>query len=111
LAEQTKTSRQARKRKAAKATKSPRKPRHKAGTKITIRQTAGRSTRTSNIRPTGKSVARLRRQLGLSVADFARQLGVTTASVYRWESTTGRLQLQPRSLRALATLRQRADGR
>ena len=58
------------------------------------------------IRPTGKSVARLRRQLGLSAADFARRLGVSTASVYRWEATAGRLNLQARPLAALALLKQ-----
>lgn len=110
LTEQTKTTRRARKHKATKSTKAPRKLRHNARKKTPSRQIADRSNRTPNIRPTGKSVARLRRQLGLSVADFARQLGVTSASVYRWESTTGRLQLQPRSLRALASLRQRVDG-
>ncbi len=53
------------------------------------------------IRPTGKSVARLRKRLGLSVAEFATRLGVTAASVYRWEATTGRLTLRERTLRAL----------
>jgi len=58
------------------------------------------------IRPTGKSVARLRRQMGLSAAEFARHLGVSTASVYRWEATMGRLKLQLRPLAALAELQQ-----
>ncbi len=58
------------------------------------------------IRPTGKSVARLRARLGLSAAEFARRLGVTSASVYRWEATTGRLKLQSRPLAALAKLQQ-----
>lgn len=58
--------------------------------------------------PTGKSVARLRNQLGLSVAQFAAKLGVTAASVYRWETTQGRLKLQARTLNALAALRQQA---
>jgi len=58
------------------------------------------------IRPTGKSVARLRARLGLSAAEFARRLGVTSASVYRWEATSGRLKLQSRPLAALAKLQQ-----
>jgi len=53
------------------------------------------------IRPTGKSVARLRKRLGLSVAQFARQLNVSAASVYRWEAMTGRLKLRPQTLAAL----------
>jgi len=60
------------------------------------------------IRPTGKSVARLRRQLGLSAAEFARRLGVSAASVYRWEAATGRLKLQARPLAALGKLQQQA---
>ena len=58
------------------------------------------------IRPTGKSVARLREQLNLSVAEFAAQLGVTVASVYRWEASEGRLNLRTKALHALALLTQ-----
>ena len=61
----------------------------------------------SKMRPTGKSVTRLRRQQGLSVAQFAAQLGVSSASVYRWEATQGPLNLQVRLLNALAALQQR----
>ncbi len=60
------------------------------------------------IRPTGKSVARLRSQLKLSAAEFAQRLDVSAASVYRWEATTGRLMLQARPLAALAKLKQQA---
>lgn len=60
------------------------------------------------IRPTGKSVARLRKQLGLSVDQFAKRLGVSPASVYRWEATQGRLSLQSRPLKVLAELQQEA---
>jgi len=63
------------------------------------------------IRPTGKSVARLRRRLRLAVPPFARQLNVSAASVYRWEATTGRLKLQARALVALAELQQKAHSR
>ena len=63
------------------------------------------------IRPTGRSIARLRKQLNLSVAEFAAQLGVAPASVYRWESTTERLSLQERPLRALARMHQQAKNK
>jgi uncharacterized Zn finger protein/DNA-binding transcriptional regulator YiaG len=63
----------------------------------------------SKMRPTGKSVARLRRKQGLSVAQFAAQLGVSSATVYRWEATQGPLNLQARLLNALAAL-QRQHG-
>lgn len=62
------------------------------------------------IRPTGKSIARLRRQQGLSVAQFAAQLNVSTVTVYRWEATQGRLHIQSRLLKALAVLQQRAKS-
>ena len=60
------------------------------------------------IRPTGPSVARLRKQQNLSVSAFAKKLGVATASVYRWEATPGRLILRDRPLRALAELHQQS---
>ncbi|MCP4644088.1 MAG: helix-turn-helix domain-containing protein [bacterium] len=75
------------------------------GSRATAKAKTGAPPR---IRPTGKSVARLRRQLGLSVAQFAETLGVTPASVYRWESIQGRLKLQARPLNALALLTKQA---
>ncbi|MCJ8500262.1 helix-turn-helix domain-containing protein [Desulfatitalea alkaliphila] len=54
--------------------------------------------------PTGKSLARLRKQMGLTVAQFATALGVTAPSVYRWEKTPGKLNLQQRPLNALRAL-------
>jgi DNA-binding transcriptional regulator YiaG len=65
----------------------------------------------SKIRPTGKSVARLRRQRGLSVAQFAAQLGVSPATVYRWETHQGPLNLQARQLNALTALQQQHGQR
>jgi len=65
----------------------------------------------SKMRPTGKSVARLRRKQGLSVAQFAAQLSVSPATVYRWEATPGPLNLQARLLNALATLQQHGQRR
>lgn len=57
------------------------------------------------IRPTGKSVARLRKKLGLSVAEFAADLGISATTVHRWEATSGRLNLQERTLIALNAVR------
>jgi DNA-binding transcriptional regulator YiaG len=73
----------------------------------TMRSPAKVTTSTlPKMRPTGKSVARLRRQQGLSVAQFAAQLGVSSATVYRWEATQGPLNLQARLLNALTALQQ-----
>ncbi len=63
------------------------------------------------IRPTGKSVTRLRKRVGLTQAQFAERLGVSLASVARWESAAGRLKLQQRCLDALADLKHDLDGR
>lgn len=57
-------------------------------------------------RPTGASIARLRKRLGMTVAQFARAAGVTPASVYRWESSKGKLNLQTRPREALDRLYQ-----
>jgi uncharacterized Zn finger protein/DNA-binding transcriptional regulator YiaG len=81
-------------------------------TTAAIRAAAKVATGTSSkIRPTGKSVARLRRQQGLSVAQFAAQLGVSPATVYRWETNQGPLNLQARLLNALAALQQQHGQR
>jgi hypothetical protein len=58
--------------------------------------------------PTGASIAHLRKRLGMTVAQFARAAGVTEASVYRWESSKGRLNLQARPREALDRLHQQA---
>jgi uncharacterized Zn finger protein/DNA-binding transcriptional regulator YiaG len=73
-----------------------------------IRASAKVATGTPKIRPTGKSVARLRKKQELSVAQFAAQLGVSPATVYHWEATQGSLNLQARLLNALATLQQQS---
>lgn len=51
--------------------------------------------------PTGKKIARLRKQCALSGPEFAQLLGVSAASVYRWENTPGKLSLHSRTLAAL----------
>ena len=76
-------------------------------TTTTMHASAKVATSTPKIRPTGKSVARLRGKQGLSVAQFAAQLGVSPATVYRWEAKQGPLNLQARVLNALAVLQQR----
>ena len=68
-------------------------------------KTSGSPEVRPRIRPTGKSVARLRRKLSFSVAEFATNLGVSTTTVHRWEATSGRLNLQERTLRALDAVR------
>ena len=64
----------------------------------------------TDIRPTGKWVARLRRRCGLTVAQFAARLGVSVVTVYRWEATPGRLNLHSRPLNALTALYRRSEA-
>ncbi|MFQ5424272.1 MAG: hypothetical protein ACE5F9_09875 [Phycisphaerae bacterium] len=71
---------------------------------MVARKAKRKAPATRKIRPTGKSVARVRRQLELSVAEFAHRLGVSAASVYRWEATIGQLNLRTRPLAALTEL-------
>lgn len=58
---------------------------------------------------TGKSISRLRKKLGLSVADFAREVGVTPTTVYRWESSIGKLKLQAKPYAAIIILHERVE--
>jgi len=91
------------------------KPLRKKKKTIVSAQTDKTKTKASNtkilprIRPTGKSVARLRKQLKLSVAQFAKQLGVSGASIYRWEKIPERLKLQNNILLKLARLQQQTN--
>ena len=96
-------------RRARKATSGATRVRTNAAAAAPRKRSTAKSsaTSTSNIRPTGKSVARLRKRHGLSVAQFASRLGVSPVTVYRWEETPGRLNLQARSLSALTRLHRR----
>ena len=76
------------------------------GKRAAARKATGASP--PDVRPTGKWVARLRRRYGLSVAQFAARLGVSAVTVYRWEATPGRLNLQARPLNALTALYRRS---
>jgi len=53
------------------------------------------------IRPTGKSVARLRKRFGMNLTQFALLVGVKPNTITNWENKTGRLTLRPDNLDAL----------
>jgi uncharacterized Zn finger protein len=61
--------------------------------------------------PTGKKIARLRKQCAQSVPEFAQRLGVSAASVYRWENTPGKLSLYSRTLEALRQVFAEMNGK
>ena len=87
-----------------KVTKSKIADRKKSPGKPDLTRSNPEITELPQIRPTGKSVAKLRNQLKLSISEFAELLGVTPASIYRWEKTSGRLKLQSHTFIALARL-------
>jgi len=53
------------------------------------------------IRPTGKSVARMRKRFEMNVSQFSRLLGVSASTISNWEKQPDRLTLKPDSLAAL----------
>ena len=83
-----------------------RKSTKKIAAKSNLTRSNPETTNLPSIRPTGKSVARLRNRLKLSVSEFANRLDVTPASIYRWEKTSGRLKLQSLTFSKLAKLHQ-----
>ena len=56
---------------------------------------------------TGARIAKLREKSGLSAPDFAQEIGVSAASIYRWETIKGKLNLQSRSLAQLQAMHER----
>lgn len=62
------------------------------------------ATKNKNIQFTGKSIAALRNQLKLTVPQFARQADVSPTTVYKWEKTRGKLNIQARLLNTLTSL-------
>jgi uncharacterized Zn finger protein len=85
--------------------KGSKKPKRASAAARKSPKTSGLPRDRPRIRPSGKSVARLRTKLGLSVAEFAARLEVSTTTVRRWEAASGRLHLQEWTLRALNTVR------
>lgn len=56
------------------------------------------------MRPTGKSITRLRKRFGMNLSQFARLIGVSTTTISNWENQPERLKLRPAHLEALARI-------
>jgi len=54
------------------------------------------------IRPTGKSVTRLRKRFSMNLSQFACLIGVSAKTISNWENQLERLKLRPENLEALA---------
>jgi len=82
----------------AKASKKKASTKKKVATK---KNPAVSRAKPKTIRPTGKTVARMRKRFDMNVSQFARLLGVSASTVSTWEKNTERLVLKPESLEAL----------
>jgi DNA-binding transcriptional regulator YiaG len=60
------------------------------------------TTRAATLRPTSKSLARLRRRLDLTQVEFGRLLGVSGQAVVNWEGKGRRVRMRKANLAALA---------
>jgi len=58
-------------------------------------------TKQKKIRPTGKTVSRLRKRFDMNLSQFARLVGVSAQTISKWENQPERLTLRPESLAAL----------
>ena len=58
--------------------------------------------RATTLRPTSKSLARLRRRLGLTQVEFGKLLGVSGQAVLNWEGKGSRVRMRSANLAALA---------
>jgi len=60
--------------------------------------------KTKNIRPTGKTIARIRKRFGMNYSQFARLIGVSGSTISVWERKAERLNLKQQNRDALASI-------
>ena len=58
-------------------------------------------TRKKAIRPTGKTIRRLRKKFGMNYSQFAQLIGVSNATISNWEKKTERLNLKDKHYESL----------
>ena len=69
---------------------------------VTTKETAVATERAATLRPTSKSLVRLRRRLALTQIQFGRLLGVSGQAVLNWERKGSRVRMRSANLAALA---------
>jgi len=69
---------------------------------VATKQTEVATERAATLRPTSKSLVRLRRRLGLTQVEFGKLLGVSGQAVLNWESKGSRVRMRGANLAALA---------
>jgi DNA-binding transcriptional regulator YiaG len=69
---------------------------------VTIKEIEKATERAAKLRPTSKSLKKLRARLGLTQAQFGKLLGVSGQAVVQWGSREGRIRMRQTTLSALA---------
>jgi DNA-binding transcriptional regulator YiaG len=69
---------------------------------VETEQTQKTSEEAARLRPTSKSLEKLRKRLGLTQVQFGRLLGVSGQAVVRWAGMDGRVRMRRSTLSALA---------
>ena len=72
--------------------------------KPTTKKATAPKVKKRNIRPSGKTIARLRKKFIMSKAQFALLIGVSTTTITNWEKNPERLNLKAEYLETLAGL-------
>jgi DNA-binding transcriptional regulator YiaG len=71
---------------------------------MAARETETATQNAGKLRPTSKSLKRLRARLGLTQAQFGQLLGVSGQAVVQWASREGRVRMRTTTLAALARI-------
>ena len=71
---------------------------------VAIKEIEKATERAAKLRPTSKSLKKLRARLGLTQARFGRLLGVSGQAVVQWASKDGRIRMRQTTLSALAEI-------
>jgi DNA-binding transcriptional regulator YiaG len=71
---------------------------------MAAKETEDATQNAGKLRPTSKSLKRLRARLGLTQAQFGQLLGVSGQAVVQWASREGRVRMRTTTLAALARI-------
>jgi DNA-binding transcriptional regulator YiaG len=75
---------------------------NKISTVVAAKQAERTAEQAPKLRPTSKSLSRLRQRLDLTQAEFGRLIGVTGQAVMHWEGKGARVRMRNANLVALA---------
>lgn len=71
---------------------------------VTIKEIEDATENAATLRPTCKSLKKLRARLGLTQSQFGKLLGVSGQAVVQWASREGRVRMRKTTLAALARI-------